>query len=109
MYGPGFDLFRFKDDHSPIYDHLDASRINDPATFRRTVYRFVVRSVPNPFIERLDGADPNLVTPVRTTTVTALQALALLNDPFMIKQAEFLAERLKKITRDPARQIEAAY
>jgi hypothetical protein len=109
MGGPGFELFRFKDDHSPIYDHSDLAKINDPATFRRTVYRFVVRSVPNPFIECMDGADPNLVTPVRTTTVTALQALALLNDPFMIKQGEFLAERLTKISDDPAKQIEAAY
>src|SRR5204862_2641339 len=21
MYGPGYELFRYKDDHSPIYDH----------------------------------------------------------------------------------------
>ena len=38
-----------------------------PATRRRTVYRFVVRSVPNPFLECLDGADPNINTPVRST------------------------------------------
>src|SRR5262249_1565726 len=65
MYGPGFDLFRFKDDHSPVYDHLDAARISDPETWRRTVYRFVVRSVPNPFLESLDCADPNINVPVR--------------------------------------------
>ncbi|MFL5243525.1 MAG: DUF1549 domain-containing protein [Gemmataceae bacterium] len=109
MGGPGFELFRFKDDHSPIYDHSDVAKINDPATFRRTIYRFTVRSVPNPFLDCLDGADPNLVTPVRTTTLTALQALALLNDPFMIKQAEYMADRLKKISDNPAKQMEAAY
>ena len=42
----------------------------------------------NPFIECLDGADPNLATPVRSTTLTALQALALLNDPFILRQSE---------------------
>jgi hypothetical protein len=109
MFGPGYELFRFKDDHSPIYDHLDASKINDPATFRRTIYRFVVRSVPNPFLENLDCADPNLSVPVRNTTLTALQALTLLNNPFMVKQSEFFAERLRKQHAEPAQQVEAGY
>jgi hypothetical protein len=109
MGGPGFELFRFKDDHSPVYDHDDLSKINDPATFRRTVYRFTVRSVPNPFLDCLDSADPNLNTPVRNATLTALQALTLLNDPFMVKQSEYFAERLRKISDEPEKQIEAAY
>jgi hypothetical protein len=109
MGGPGFDLFRFKDDHSPIYDHSAIDKINDSATWRRTVYRFVVRSVPNPFLECLDCADPNINTPVRNTTLTALQALALLNDPFIIKQAECFAERLRMISPDPKAQIDSAY
>jgi hypothetical protein len=109
MGGPGFELFRFKDDHSPVYDHSARDKINDPASWRRTVYRFTVRSVPNPCLECLDCADPNINTPVRNTTLTALQALALLNDPFMVKQAECFAERLRGISPDPHRQIEAAY
>jgi mono/diheme cytochrome c family protein len=109
MGGPGFELFRFKDDHSPVYDHSALDRVNDPATWRRTVYRFTVRSVPNPFLECLDGADPNLTTPVRSTTITALQALALLNDPFMIRQAACFADRLRRASADPGGQVEAAY
>ncbi len=109
MGGPGFELFRFKDDHSPIYDHTAIDKINDPVNWRRTVYRFTVRSVPNPFLESLDCADPNVNTPVRNTTLTALQALALLNDPFMLKQSECFAERLEKISDDPAKQVDAAY
>ncbi len=109
MGGPGFELFRFKDDHSPIYDHDALEKINDPGAWRRTVYRFVVRSVPNPFLECLDCADPNINTPVRSTTLTALQALALLNDPFMIDQAQHFAERLMEMSRDPVHQINAAY
>ena len=65
--------------------------------------------MPNPFLECLDCADPNINTPVRSTTLTALQALALLNDPFMIKQAELFAARLHKIAPDLPSQIEAAY
>ncbi|HVS34464.1 MAG TPA: PSD1 and planctomycete cytochrome C domain-containing protein [Gemmataceae bacterium] len=109
MGGPGFELFRFKDDHSPVYDHTAVDKINDPGNWRRTVYRFTVRSVPNPFLECMDCADPNINTPVRNTTLTALQALALLNDPFMLKQAECFAERLQKMSDDPAKQVEAAY
>ena len=46
-------------------------------------------------LECLDCADPSINTPVRSTTTTALQALALLNDPFMIQQAGFFAGRVK--------------
>jgi hypothetical protein len=109
MGGPGFELFRFKDDHSPVYDHSDLKKIHDPATYRRTVYRFTVRSVPNPFLDSLDCADPNLNTAVRNTTLTALQALALLNNPFMVKQADYFAARLRKASADPVRQVELAY
>jgi hypothetical protein len=109
MGGPGFEAFRFKDDHSPVYDHEDLERIHDPATYRRTVYRFAVRSVPHPLIECLDGADPNASTPARNTTLTPLQALALLNDPFLVRQAEHFAERLRKGSDDPGEQVEAAY
>ena len=69
----------------------------------------MMRSVPNPLLECLDGADPNASTPVRNTTLTALQALALLNDPFLVRQAEHFAERLQKRTDDRGQQIEAAY
>ncbi len=109
MGGPGFALFRFKDDHSPIYDHTAPGALDNPGARRRTVYRFVVRSVPNPFLECLDGADPNLNTPVRSTTITALQALALLNDAFMVKQSRAFARRLESLADDPARRIEAAF
>jgi hypothetical protein len=109
MGGPGFELFRFKDDHSPVYDHGAVDRINDPKNWRRTVYRFVVRSVANPFLECLDCADPNISVPVRNDTLTALQALALLNNPFMVRQAELFAERLQKLEASSDRQIEAAY
>ncbi len=109
MFGPGFDLFRFKDDHSPIYDHLDLKRINAPDTWRRTVYRTVVRSVPNPFLESLDCADPNISVPMRNQTLTPLQALAMLNNPFMVQQAEFFAERVRTAKRDAREQADFAY
>jgi hypothetical protein len=84
-------------------------KILDPTTLRRTIYAFNVRSVPNPFLECLDGADPNLSTPVRSTTVTPLQALALLNDPFMLDQATHFANKLRQSCSDAGGQVRRAF
>jgi hypothetical protein len=46
---------------------------------------------------------------VRTTTITPLQALTLLNNPFMVRQAECFAERLQKHSVDLNAQVEQAY
>ena len=68
-----------------------------------------MRSVPNPFMEALDCADPNLNTPVRSQTLTALQALALWNDLFMLRQSEELASRLERQSADNGARITAAF
>ena len=110
MGGPGFELFYFKDDHSPTYDHTDPAKVDNPQVRRRTVYRFNVRSVPNPFMEALDCADPNLNTPVRSQTLTALQALALWNDLFMVRQARRICPAARSdIAGIPRARIVAAY
>jgi hypothetical protein len=83
--------------------------VDTPEARRRTVYRFVVRSVPNPLLDCLDAADPNASTPVRNTTITALQALALLNDAFIVAQSRHFAERLRAMSDDPRRRVEIAY
>src|SRR5688500_1755269 len=47
-------------------------------------------------MESLDFADATQLTPARTISVNALQALTMLNDKFVIRQSERLAERLKQ-------------
>lgn len=108
MGGPSVHQFFFKDDHSPVYDYT-RFEVDDPRSFRRSVYRFIVRSVPDPFMESLDCADPSILTPKRNTTLTALQALALLNNPFMVRQCEHFAERVRGLAADPGGQVRAAY
>jgi hypothetical protein len=108
MGGPSDQQFFFKDDHSPVYDY-ERFDVDSPANFRRSVYRFIVRSVPDPFMECLDCADPSLLTPKRNTTLTALQALSLLNNQFMVRQAEYFAARLEAATPDRGRQVDLAY
>ena len=46
---------------------------------------------------------------MRSSSVTPLQALALLNDRFAVRQSEHLAERLKKASDDPPSRIRLAY
>ncbi|MDA0197002.1 MAG: PSD1 and planctomycete cytochrome C domain-containing protein [Bacteroidetes bacterium] len=94
MGGPGFDAFRYEDDHSPRYVYKDYDA-EDLSSFRRAIYRFVVRSMPDPFMSTLDCADPSQSVPVRNETVTALQALSVLNNPFMVRQSAYFAARLQ--------------
>jgi len=47
-------------------------------------------------MEALDGPDASQQAPVRSESVTALQALAMLNNKFMVRQAEHLAQRLER-------------
>jgi hypothetical protein len=108
MGGPPDREFFFKDDHSPIYDYSRAESAR-ASRHRRGVYRFLVRSVPDPFMESLDCPDASLLTPKRNTTLTALQALAMLNDPLMLKQVESVAQRLRGLGKDLAGQIQQAY
>jgi hypothetical protein len=93
MLGPAFRPFGFKDDHSPHYLY-EQHNPDDPASHRRSIYRFLVRSVPEPFMETLDCADPSQAVARRNETLTALQALALLNNPFMVRMSERFAERV---------------
>ncbi len=96
MGGSSFRDFKFKDDHTPKYwYHLHDPA--DPDTHRRTIYRFIARSQTQPFLTTLDCADPSQMVAKRDETTTALQALALLNNPFMTAMSEKFAERSKTV------------
>ncbi len=105
MYGPAFkDFVIEKPEHSPHYQyHL--YNPDNVDTHRRSVYRFLVRSQQNPFMQTLDCADPSQNIAKRDETVTPLQALAMLNNPFMTRMSEHFAERLKRTHITMAQQI----
>lgn len=75
------------------YDKFDPDA---PGGQRRSIYRFLFRTVPDPFLDALDCPDASQFTPVRSSSVTPQQALALLNDPFMTRMSEHLAKRVDK-------------
>jgi hypothetical protein len=83
--------------------------VDSPAARRRSVYRFVFRTVPDPFMQTLDCPDASQLAPKRETSITALQALAMLNDRFVIRQSEHVAERLTDAGPDLAAQLRALY
>lgn len=105
--GPSFFLQKKNDRGAYIYKALD----NDgPEVWRRAIYRFVVRGGERIMMDSFDCPDPSVATPQRTVSNTPVQALTLLNNDFVIRQAGLVAERLKKETGDDtARQIERAY
>src|SRR5207253_7631732 len=76
-----------------------------PQGHRRSVYRFVFRTLPDPFVDCLDGADASQPTPVRNVSVTAPQSLALYNDEFVLVHAKALAASLEKRAPDAAGRI----
>ncbi len=109
MGGPGFYLFELeKPEHSPHYEYHKFDP-DDAKSHRRSVYRFIVRSQPDPFMTTLDCADSSQSTPRRHETLTALQALSLLNNRFNVAMARHFADRLSKASDQIDAQIQLAF
>jgi hypothetical protein len=95
MYGPSFmDFVIKKPEHSPHYEYHLADP-HDSKTHRRSIYRFLVRSQPQPFMQTFDCADPSELVDKRGETNTALQALAMLNNKHIVAMATHFADRVK--------------
>ena len=95
-------------EHSPHYEYGLADP-NDSKTWRRSIYRFIVRSQTHPWMTALDCADPSMRVDKRNESLSPLQALALLNNGFMITQSQHFAERLQReFPNDLTRQIDRA-
>jgi len=105
--GPSYLLQKKGGGGSYIYAALD----NDgPEVWRRAVYRFVVRGGDRIFMDSFDCPDPSVATPQRSNSNTPVQALTLLNNSFVMKQSERMADRLRnEAGADPAAQVSRAY
>jgi len=104
--GPGYRDFNYTEAYAPIYEYVTPDK---PDLWRRSIYRFIVRTTPHQFMSTLDCPDPANFTPARAQTTTALQALTLSNNEFMLQQARFLAERVQKETHDSDSAINRAF
>lgn len=65
---------------------------------RRSIYRFLFRTLPDPFMDALDCADSSQLNEKRSTSVTPLQALALMNNTFMFRYSEHLAKKIEAVS-----------
>jgi hypothetical protein len=106
--GPGFqDFVIVKPEHSPHYEY----HLHDPAdaaSHRRSIYRFVVRSQPQPFLTALDCADPSLSVAARDESTTALQALVQWNNRLVETMSRRLATRLGSEAKSPGEKVNLA-
>ena len=81
-----------------------------PKTWRRSVYVKVKRSLLLPQLEVFDCPEISASVAQRNVTTTPTQALTLLNDPLIRRQARLFAARLKREAgAEPAKQVARAY
>jgi hypothetical protein len=93
---------------TPDVDYLNFD-VDSRDSCRRSVYRLIFRTLPDPFMDSMDCADASQLTPARNTSVTALQALSMLNNHFMVRYSEHFASRLEGSAPTPATRIEQAF
>ncbi len=105
--GPSFRPFTITEFNAAFYHLVDRA---EPEFNRRTVYRANVNSGKDPMLEAFDCPDPSVKTPRRGVTTTPLQALELMNNSFVQRQAKHLAERAMQRGKDDLHAaIESAY
>jgi len=75
----------------------------------RTVYLPIVRDGLPEILTLFDFPDPSLIIGERATTTVPAQALFLMNNPFVIRQAEALAEKLLTFAGDEQAKLARAY
>ena len=81
-----------------------------PAVWRRSVYVYRKRGMALPMFEVFDMPDPNTTCGRRNVSTVPTQALTLLNDDFVLRQARLFADRVKEAAGDDAaKQTDLAY
>jgi len=78
-------------------------------TKRRSIYLLQPRVTRDSFLALFDGADANFSVGQRFESTTSVQALYLMNSPFVSEQARAFAGRLAKLRPDDGGRIELAH
>ncbi len=81
-----------------------------PKVWRRSVYVYRKRGLPYPLLDIFDLPNQNLSCGARNVSTVPTQALALMNDDFVLKQAQLFANRVEEAAHgDKPGEIELAY
>jgi len=108
MSGPGFRPFDRKGEGNN--NEYFARDPLGPEFNRRTVYRICVHSARDPLLDSLDCPEFSTRTAARPSTTTPLQALSLMNNSFVQRQAKKLAERIEREAgRDAKAQVKSLW
>ena len=109
MGGPGDMQFDLQPGHH-VTPRVDYSKFDVASSVaqRRSVYRFLFRTLPDPFMDALDCPAGDQLTPVRNASVTVQQALALWNSAFVAHYAERFAARISAEAKTQREQIALA-
>lgn len=92
--------------HVLLYFHQDHGK----DLYRRSMYTFIRRTSPPPYMTTFDVAPRSVCVVKREITNTPLQALNLMNDPQFVEAAKVLAERvIRDNTGDLEEQITKAF
>ncbi len=75
----------------------------------RSVYLMTQRLLRHPYLALFDGPDPNVSTDLRTRATVPLQALYLMNNPFVAEQATAFARRLIDAEPNPQARVGLAF
>lgn len=79
-----------------------------PGAGRRSIYRVVWRGIADPFMEALDFPDAALLQPTRSFSASALQALTLFNNDFVLRHCEHFSARVEKLGTNTSTRVKAA-
>ena len=81
-----------------------------PGVWRRSIYVYRKRGLTFPMFQVFDLPEQNVTAAARHVSTVPTQALTLLNDEFVLKQAQLFADRVKKEAGDDReKQIDLAY
>jgi hypothetical protein len=104
--GPGFNPFEVQMEN---VRHYHAKKKYGPEDWRRMIYMTKIRQEREQVFGAFDCPDASMVVPKRSRSTTPLQALNLLNSPFVMQQAELFAKRLEDETETETACIDRAW
>ena len=98
MGGPSFkDVSVTLNNGTTYYEPID---VDGPQFWRRTVYRFNPRGGRSALLDTFDCPDSSTTAPRRSVTTTPLQSLSLMNNSFVLRMADYFAQRVEKEAGD---------
>jgi hypothetical protein len=110
MRGPGVQQFKLGKpiQLTPTVDY-SPFKWDMPGAGRRSIYRFVYRGLPDPFMDALDFPDAAQLAPTRPFSASPLQSLALLNNDFVLFHCERMAAGLEKSAPSTEDRVRGAF